>query len=346
MYLYWSPSTQDWNKYHAIVGFNEEYWMRKVVAAGIPAVSSAGHVVKMGGTVSYAANVREANAWFRALAASHGVTGAAVNNWIRANCIYVASHSNAGGGEGGEIWYYTGNTKGRALADAVAARVFPISDAPDRGVKASTKYGELNGPITTAIIIEYLFHDDASDALEMSLEFEAFGLGTAYGILDYIGTAPLPRPAPTTPPPTAIGSRLLSRYMAGEDVKQMQVRLNIHGASLAVDGKFGDMTYAAVRRFQAAKGLSVDGIIGDNTRAALMKAPAAKAMPLLKLATPYMKGESVKTLQRALRARGYIIAVDGVFGPATKSAVVKWQGRARLAVDGIVGKNTWASLGY
>lgn len=38
------------------------------------------------------------------------------------------------------------------------------------------------------------------------------------------------------------------------------------------------------------------------------------------------------------------IAVDGIFGPKTRKAVVAFQKRMKLTADGIVGPNTWRKL--
>lgn len=67
-----------------------------------------------------------------------------------------------------------------------------------------------------------------------------------------------------------------------------------------------------------------------------------KAMPVLKKGS---KSEDVKTLQKKLNAKGYKLTVDGIFGDKTLSAVKDFQKKNGLAVDGIVGKNTWAKLG-
>ena len=56
------------------------------------------------------------------------------------------------------------------------------------------------------------------------------------------------------------------------------------------------------------------------------------------------EGHPVRTLQYLLRARGHTVAVDGIFGPATDSAVRAFQQEKHLAVDGIVGPNTWSAL--
>ena len=55
--------------------------------------------------------------------------------------------------------------------------------------------------------------------------------------------------------------------------------------------------------------------------------------------------ESVKYLQRRLSEYGYPLTVDGFFGSKTEAAVRKFQTRAALLVDGIVGPQTWQALG-
>lgn len=57
------------------------------------------------------------------------------------------------------------------------------------------------------------------------------------------------------------------------------------------------------------------------------------------------KGEEVKTLQRLLTALGYPCgAADGIFGSNTLAGVRSFQAAEKLAVDGVVGKNTWDAL--
>ena len=51
------------------------------------------------------------------------------------------------------------------------------------------------------------------------------------------------------------------------------------------------------------------------------------------------RGDWVEVLQRALR-----IAADGDFGPGTKAAVIRFQKRAGLYADGIVGQRSWMAL--
>lgn len=54
---------------------------------------------------------------------------------------------------------------------------------------------------------------------------------------------------------------------------------------------------------------------------------------------------AIKRIQTRLRALGHPIAVDGRYGPATRSAVITEQRKHHISADGQVGFNTWAALG-
>ncbi len=56
-------------------------------------------------------------------------------------------------------------------------------------------------------------------------------------------------------------------------------------------------------------------------------------------------GWTVSQLQQALDRHGASLAVDGGFGPSTQSAVKAWQTRKKLTASGIVGLDTWLTLG-
>jgi murein L,D-transpeptidase YcbB/YkuD len=56
------------------------------------------------------------------------------------------------------------------------------------------------------------------------------------------------------------------------------------------------------------------------------------------------RAHPVRTLQHLLRARGQNVAVDGIFGPATEATVRAVQSGRGLAVDGVVGHQTWQAL--
>ena len=56
------------------------------------------------------------------------------------------------------------------------------------------------------------------------------------------------------------------------------------------------------------------------------------------------KGEIVTQLQTFLSKTGSTLQIDGIFGPGTRSAVMAFQRKHGLTVDGIVGKQTWTKL--
>jgi peptidoglycan hydrolase-like protein with peptidoglycan-binding domain len=60
---------------------------------------------------------------------------------------------------------------------------------------------------------------------------------------------------------------------------------------------------------------------------------------------PGATGDAVRRAQRALRRTPNLgLKVDGIFGPATETAVKQFQQGSSLVVDGIVGPATWAAL--
>lgn len=56
------------------------------------------------------------------------------------------------------------------------------------------------------------------------------------------------------------------------------------------------------------------------------------------------RGEDVKWLQTKLNLRGYFLDTDGIFGEKTLGAVIDFQKKEKLVVDGLVGKATIAAL--
>jgi peptidoglycan hydrolase-like protein with peptidoglycan-binding domain len=122
----------------------------------------------------------------------------------------------------------------------------------------------------------------------------------------------------------------------GERVYAVQYLLNQQiGAGLATDGIFGSKTKAAVEAFQKKEKLPADGIVGPMTWPKLIVTVASGS-----------KGPAVSAVQHNLRYSygDKTLAVDGIFGSKTKAAVEAFQKKFKLAVDGIVGINTWNAL--
>ena len=120
----------------------------------------------------------------------------------------------------------------------------------------------------------------------------------------------------------------------GADVRAIQGLLTHHGFAVPIDGVFGASTRTAVRAFQAARGLPVDGLVRETTWVRLVVALA-----------PGSKGQAVKVLQRQLNEKRFAhLAVDGVYGTATRAAVITFQKHMGMTANGLVGPVTWRTL--
>lgn len=145
------------------------------------------------------------------------------------------------------------------------------------------------------------------------------------------GVAPALAPSAPTTTYNNVKLRLGAR---GAAVKHLQTRLNAHGASLAVDGVFGSATLRAVKNHQSASRIGVDGVVGPKTWNTLNASGSSSSQPKLRQGD---RGQAVRTLQTKLNERGASLAVDGSFGPATRTAVRSLQSAAGISVDGVVG---------
>lgn len=133
----------------------------------------------------------------------------------------------------------------------------------------------------------------------------------------------------------------LSRGSRGPAVTSLQLNLRSAGYNPgSIDGFFGNTTEYAVRQFQRDRGLPIDGVVGPATEAALTR--TGRPRP-----GSGSSGSSSRTreLQRLLARRGcYRGPIDGVYGPGTRAAVQRAQRAYGLAVDGVAGSATLSAL--
>lgn len=152
-------------------------------------------------------------------------------------------------------------------------------------------------------------------------------------------------------------------------VREFQYFLNVLGENLAVipeipiDGIFGAATERAVRAFQEAYGLPVTGTVDEETwvqlynayRGILLSSPEYyNGVPVV-LYPGYllllgMQGDAVSLLQEYLRALSEVyteiptVEVNGIFGTATRDAVIAFQRLFGLNPTGIVDALTWDAI--
>jgi hypothetical protein len=130
------------------------------------------------------------------------------------------------------------------------------------------------------------------------------------------------------------------------EVPGLQVALKSHGFYAgSIDGIAGPMTASGVRRFQRHSGIVVDGVAGPITRRKLgrLGRPLFGQRHLIALGST---GWDVSVLEFFLRRRGFRPGrVDGHFTSRTRRAVLRYQRKRHLLVDGLVGPQTLATFG-
>ena len=165
----------------------------------------------------------------------------------------------------------------------------------------------------------------------------------------------------------------LRRGFTGPSVVTVQVSLNRISQNYpaipkipAVDGIFGSQTEAAVRKFQEIFNLTPDGIVGPATWYALVRIYVAvtnlaelrsqgqrfyvnswAVTDPIEQGDRGIKEEHLQYMLSILSA--YIpeippVAIDGVFGNATRTAVIAAQRRFGLPQTGIVDAATWDEI--
>lgn len=160
---------------------------------------------------------------------------------------------------------------------------------------------------------------------------------------------------------------------AGDDVRVAQIRLNRIAKNypsipriVETDGIFSTDTEAAVREFQRVFGLAEDGVIGRATwyyirriyngvkRINELDSEGISADEITKQYPGVLRegdtGLGVRNLQFFLNyLSGFYdsippLAVDGVFGPTTRAALIDAQNTFGLVADGILGEVSWRAI--
>jgi len=90
----------------------------------------------------------------------------------------------------------------------------------------------------------------------------------------------------------------------------------------------------------ACPGLSVMNRFGEL----LTRAGGSACTRTWKAVQRGQSGSIVRAVQHLLRARGYSLSADGVFGSGTEGAVRSFQSSRDLTADGVVGPKTWEAL--
>ena len=199
------------------------------------------------------------------------------------------------------------------------------------------------------------------------------GLNSTQILKNYYGNVEIVNNAPIRGITSSYPGYPLRRGTTGPSVVVIQTELNRISQNYpaipkipTVDGIFGVRTENAVRKFQEVFNLTPDGIVGPATWYALIRLyTAVTSLSELRslgqqfyvnswaLNNPIRQGDSgvrVEHLQYILSVlSAYIpqippLAIDGIFGPRTREAVVAAQRLFGLPETGVVDSETWDEI--
>ena len=199
------------------------------------------------------------------------------------------------------------------------------------------------------------------------------GYNSTQIIRSYYGNVEIVNNAPVMGITSSYPGMLLRRGTTGPSVVQVQTELNRISQSYPaipkipnVDGIFGARTEAAVRKFQEIFGLDVDGIVGRATWYALVRIyVAVNSLAELRsqgqrfYANSWATSDPIEYGDRGIKVEhlqymlsvlsAYIpqipaVGIDGIFGPATRAAVIAAQQRFGLPQTGVVNAATWDEI--
>ncbi len=165
--IYLAPSNQGANRY-GIGNTNEKDVCNRITDKLVTLLQEYDVAVRRGAnSQTIQQKAAEANAW-----------GASV---------YLSIHTNAGGGEGTEVWYHPKRTGSMALAKCVYDAVAPKSPGRDRGLKSSILYLDLNQPKMPCCLCELAFHDNKADTEWLLNKQEEIARALVSGLAAFTG---------------------------------------------------------------------------------------------------------------------------------------------------------------
>lgn len=199
------------------------------------------------------------------------------------------------------------------------------------------------------------------------------GLNSTQILRNYYGNVETVLNAPIRGITSSYPGTPLQRGSTGPNVVVVQVELNRIAQNYPaipkiadVDGIFGSRTEAAVRAFQEIFDLTPDGVVGPATWYALVRLYTAvtnlselrsSGQQFYSISWAYPNslqngdsGDKVRHLQYMLSVlSAYInsippLEIDGIFGPATRNAVIAAQRYFGLPQTGVVDEATWDEI--
>lgn len=134
--------------------------------------------------------------------------------------IAVSFHANAGGGDGFEAYYWTGDANGKRLAQLGEKYVKQLGQN-SRGIKSGNHLWFVKATKMTAVLFESFFVDNDTDNNigDTVAEQEAFGVAYAKAILEYLGVSYQVNTGNTTQPSQPSGGTFLVKVLCDLNIR-------------------------------------------------------------------------------------------------------------------------------
>jgi len=162
---------------------------------------------------------------------------------------------------------------------------------------------------------------------------------------------------PTIAATKEVGFRIAGEFWSLNGLNQLADQQNFKQITKRINGGYNGLEDRTMYYDRAKQVLNKNDAVDAASPSAPTPAGAATAValssPVAGQAPPAYPGTALKqgssgvavqTMQQRLVDLGYAIGVDGNFGPATRAAVVDFQGKKGLTNDGNCGPVTWAAL--
>lgn len=140
--------------------------------------------------------------------------------------------------------------------------------------------------------------------------------------------------------------RTLYYGCSGSRVKSLQRALKeVDCYSGSIDGKYGDLTYEAVKRFQSKVGLNADGKAGAKTLKSLNNKTKKNKVSTSFVLEVGSASAEVSRIQSYLKGKGYDCGGESyVFGKGTETSVRIWQGDTGKDVTGKITESQYNDI--